>query len=183
MRKRKEALIRESDEPFTQNQQSKRLLIAIDLLKKNGIVRSDSDLCRVMGTNIQSFNGVKKGRRNATVELIFMVCEKFYVNPSFIILGDEPIFFQDDNIKTSLFNEKKNTDSEKNLISTLKRELKKSDFLEKLLDIKYWHRRILYLVRTVKDLEKEKINLQHEANTLSNIIADHIVKNKKSKQK
>lgn len=166
--------IKKQEKGFTQSPQTISLLKAVEILKQNKIISSDAELCRKLNTNIQAFNGAKRGRRNATVELIYLVCENFYVNPSFVLLGDEPVFLKSDDIKTALFNTKKKSVTEKDLINNITEELKQSAYLDAFLKINFWCDRIAFLVSTIKNLENEIAIKNIEINTLNKIISTHL---------
>jgi len=161
---------------FTLSPQTERLLEVVDLLQESGTIESDADLCRVLFYSPQSFNQIRKGRRNATVELITMFCFKFKVNPSYLILGQEPKLSFEDTIKKKIESSPKDVRGEENLITYIKDALKSSDFLKGLVGLRYWDERISYLVETIKQLETENVSKAYEIKTLNKVISDNLIK-------
>ena len=161
---------------FTLSPQTERLLEVVDILQESGTIESDADLCRVLFYSPQSFNQIRKGRRNATVELITMFCSKFNVNPSYIILGQEPKLSFEDTIKKKIGTSPSDIRGEENLVSYIKEALKSSDFLKGLVGLRYWDERISYLVQTIKQLETDNVAQSYEIKTLNKVISDNLIK-------
>ncbi|MBS1555264.1 MAG: hypothetical protein JSU09_10085 [Bacteroidetes bacterium] len=160
---------------FTLSPQTLRLLEITDILRANKTIESDADLCRFLFYSPQSFNQIRKGRRNATVELITMFCFRFHVNANYIVLGLEPKLNFKDTVKSKIA---KASGSEESLISCIKEELKSSGYLQVFLSKRFWHERISFLAETIKSLEAKNIAQLYEIKTLKKLITDNLIVSK-----
>lgn len=150
----------------------------MDILKENKTLESDADLCRTLHYSPQSFNQIRKGKRNVTVELITMFCVMFNANPNYIILGQEHKLSFEDTIKNEIESSSNDLGGEEHLKSFIKETLKSSDYLQGVLGARYWYERISYLVETIKRLEADNIAQTYEIKTLNKIISDNLIKHK-----
>ncbi len=71
---------------------SKRFISIIKNLETKGLIKSKSQLAERLGTHKQSLNEIINGKRNVTLELASKICEHFYANPAYILLGHSPLF-------------------------------------------------------------------------------------------
>jgi transcriptional regulator with XRE-family HTH domain len=71
---------------------SKRFISLVANLESKGLIKSKSQLAERLGTHKQSFNEILNGKRNVTLELASRICEHFYANPAYILLGHSPLF-------------------------------------------------------------------------------------------
>lgn len=165
-------------EVFTQNPQTERFLEIVDTLKGNKTLESDADLCRSIRYSPQSFNQIRKGKRNVTVELITMFCIMFNVNPNYIILGREPKLSFEDVIKGKIESSPNHIGGEEDLILYIKETLKASDYLKGVLGSRYWYERIAFLVKTLMRLETDNVFQAHEIKILNKLISDNLIKTK-----
>jgi phage repressor protein C with HTH and peptisase S24 domain len=75
---------------------SKRFISIVKSLETKGLVKSKSQLAEKLGTHKQSLNEILNGKRNVTVELATKICEHFYANPAFLLMGHSPLFINPD---------------------------------------------------------------------------------------
>lgn len=71
---------------------SKRFISIVKSLESKGLVKSKSQLAERLGTHKQSLNEILNGKRNVTVELATKICEHFYANPAYLLMGHSPLF-------------------------------------------------------------------------------------------
>ncbi len=82
---------------------TKRFISVVKSLEDSGIIRSKSQLAERLGTHKQSFIEIINGKRNVTIELASKICEHFYANPSYLLLGHSPLFVKpEDEIKKNI---------------------------------------------------------------------------------
>jgi DNA-binding XRE family transcriptional regulator len=71
---------------------SKRFISLVKNLETKGLIKSKSQLAERLGTHKQSLNEIMNGNRNVTLELASKICEHFYANPAYILMGHSPLF-------------------------------------------------------------------------------------------
>jgi transcriptional regulator with XRE-family HTH domain len=71
---------------------SKRFVQVLLALEEGARVRSRSQFAEELNSHKQTISDIVNDKRNVTLDLVQKVCEVFFVNPNFIILGKLPMF-------------------------------------------------------------------------------------------
>jgi DNA-binding XRE family transcriptional regulator len=80
---------------------SNRFKSVLSTLEQKGIIKSKAHFADALDTYKQTINDITKGKRNVTLELVHKVCSHYHVNPSFLILGEYPMFIHKDELQIS----------------------------------------------------------------------------------
>ncbi|MFM2394994.1 MAG: hypothetical protein RLZZ546_2977 [Bacteroidota bacterium] len=81
---------------------SKRFKTIVQALEQNGIVKSKSSIADKLDIHRQSLNEILKDKRNVTLQMASKICEVFDVNPSYILLGDNPMFLNKKKVNNNI---------------------------------------------------------------------------------
>lgn len=126
-------------EDFNQILETSRFLEVLDELISRQIVKSDADFCRKMEYSPQSFNQVRKQKRNVTIQLISKLHDTYGGNPLYIFTGEgEKIVSQ--RVSDSINNYKvdktfENKFTNQNTVDVVKELLAENETLRKVIDI------------------------------------------------
>jgi len=75
-----------------QNQETKNVVIAIEAIKRIGIVKKESDICDQIGFNRANLSNIKMGRRNMPHKYINRFISDYHISRSFIYKKELPVF-------------------------------------------------------------------------------------------
>lgn len=78
---------------------TKRFILAIKSLEINGLVKSQSSIAESLGIHRQSLNEMMKEKRGVTLNLLQKFSEVYFINPSFLLLGHTPMFYNPEESK------------------------------------------------------------------------------------
>lgn len=81
---------------------SKRFKSIVQALEDNGIVKSKSSIAEKLEIHRQSLNEILKDKRNVTLQMVSRICEVFEVNPSYLLLGSNPMFLSNQKFKNNI---------------------------------------------------------------------------------
>ena len=72
-----------------------RLKIAVQFIRKSGMARSYSAICRKAGLSIPSLNMSVMGHREPSLELILRLCDSYPINQKWLRTGEGPMIVPD----------------------------------------------------------------------------------------
>lgn len=140
-----------NNEVFTQSPVSQRFLEVVDELKSQTFIKSDSDLCERVKFKPQSFSQIRKGKRNATIDLVTEICQTFPGNPLYIFLGKRPLLLTRNFLKAEIASLTDFEQSETEFLSHIEEILK--PVKHSVQKRRTWHERIEFLADLVRRLE------------------------------
>lgn len=83
------------------NTVTKRFLDCFEQLKRDNKVRSGRQFAVSLDYLPQSFSEIVNGRREATVELLRKASEQYRLNPSYLLMGQEPMILPEASLHTA----------------------------------------------------------------------------------
>jgi signal peptidase I len=74
---------------------TERFVECVEMLKTNQVVRSLRQFALSLDYHPQNFNDIYKGKRDVTIDLISLATELYKFNPSYIFMGELPMFLNE----------------------------------------------------------------------------------------
>ncbi len=145
-----------------QNKETRRMLYVVDELRKTSKLNSDAEFCEIVNFSPQSFSQIRVGVRNAPVELISSVCNILHGNPFYIFLGIGPEVLDYSQVENKI--QKESTNSNSHHLKSAKENVSLISLksIKSIWKLEYWHEKVAYLIREIKEQEVRYTVLLHE---------------------